>query len=268
MKKLILLILCCLVCCASGFCTTQAEFSVSEDTKVVFSEGNVQYHPKKDMWRFVPNQYDVVGKANKDVSSSYNGWVDLFGWGTGNNPCLVSGNYKDYTEFVDWGVNFESNDSQWRTLTEKEWMYLLCVRENASKLLGIGTVAGIGGIFILPDNANLSDNEIDFISLAEQGAVQKWACYSLDNELALNNYTTKQWEVLETVGVVFLPFVGKRDAQTVEQTGDSGYYWSSEIEPTSPFRSYGLLMSNMSINTKQPIFKQVGCAVRLVYNIK
>ena len=64
MRKFILLTLCCFICGIKGFCGSHIEpalFSVSKDTKVIFSTGNVQYHPKKNIWRFAPNQYDVIG---------------------------------------------------------------------------------------------------------------------------------------------------------------------------------------------------------------
>ena len=268
MKKIVLLILCGFVCSLEGFCATKIEsFSVSPETKVIFSKGNVQYHPKKNRWRFAPNQYDVIGEKNAKVSPSYSGWIDLFGWGTGSQPCLTTNNYKDYSNFVDWGVNFSHEGMNWRTLTHKEWAYLLCERENASQLLGIGTVAGVLGIIILPDDANLSNQEVDFISLANQDVVKKWTGYSLNNELAINAYTVKEWEILESMGVVFLPFAGKRDVRTVEQNDNGGYYWSSKMESTNLFRSYGQQFSDSSLGVAL-IYKQIGCAVRLVNDTK
>lgn len=269
--KQMLLVLCCFVCVQNSFGNTDNElslFSVSSEKRVVFSQGNVQYHPKKNLWRFAPNQYDVIGITNQKVSPSYNGWVDLFGWGTGDKPVLATGNYKDYSKYVDWGANVSTTSVQWRILTQKEWRYLLLERENASKLLGVGSVAGVMGVFILPDGANSFNSKLDFISLADQDAIKKMTYYSWTNRLVLNKYTSKQWEALESMGVVFLPFAGKRDVQAVEQVGNSGYYWSSDNDPTTLLRSYGLWISNMNINTMQPISKQVGCAVRLVNDVK
>lgn len=265
MKKIFLPVLFLFLC---GYVTAQnVAFSISKDTKVIFSKGNVQYHPKKNLWRFAPNQYDVIGEKNAKVSPSYNGWIDLFGWGTGNQPCLIADNYKDYSNFVDWGTNF-AEDANWRTLTQKEWRYLLLERENASKLLGIGKVEGILGLLILPDDVNVSNLEVDFISLADQSVEKRWRSYSFSNELELNNYTKKQWELLESKGVVFLPSSGKCDMKIVEQIGVAGYYWTSETEPTSPFGSYGVMISNKHLSFAQPILKQVGCAVRLVINVE
>ncbi|MEE0860739.1 MAG: hypothetical protein UIC49_04690, partial [Paludibacteraceae bacterium] len=57
-------------------------FSVSETQKVTFSPGNLQYHPANNEWRFAENQTDYIGDANSNCSSTYNGWLDLFGWST------------------------------------------------------------------------------------------------------------------------------------------------------------------------------------------
>jgi len=93
-----------------------AEFSVSDSTKVYFSQGNLQYNLKKNIWRFAKLQFDIVGKDNEKISKKYNGWIDLFGWGTsdynGKNPYMTSSDYSDYgngenniagTNY-DWGV--------------------------------------------------------------------------------------------------------------------------------------------------------------------
>ena len=80
-------------------------FSVSADKQVYFSQGNLQYQASTDTWRFAENQYDMIGNDNANVSSSYSGWIDLFGWGTGNHPTDTIQNSEIYNEFVDWGVN-------------------------------------------------------------------------------------------------------------------------------------------------------------------
>ena len=66
-----------------------AEFSVSDSTKVYFSQGNLQYNPKKNIWQFAKHQWDM-----------YTNWIDLFGWGTsgynGKNPYMTSTSHRDY----------------------------------------------------------------------------------------------------------------------------------------------------------------------------
>ena len=72
-------------------------FSVSAVKKVRFSQGNLQYCASSNIWRFAESQWDYVGSQNPlhgnpcgtvtgsdngNISQTYNGWIDLFGWGT------------------------------------------------------------------------------------------------------------------------------------------------------------------------------------------
>ena len=102
-------------------------FSVSDTTQVTFSKGNLQYHPKNDEWRFAENQTDYIGDANSNCSSTYNGWLDLFGWSTSANNFGVSTStdYDDYSgAFVDWGTNQIGADAPntWKPAYEKLYL--------------------------------------------------------------------------------------------------------------------------------------------------
>ncbi|MBQ7631413.1 MAG: hypothetical protein IJS82_01440 [Paludibacteraceae bacterium] len=57
------------------------EFSVSATKKVHFSQGNLQYQATTNTWRFADNQYTRC-KTNGYIAEDYDGWIDLFGWGT------------------------------------------------------------------------------------------------------------------------------------------------------------------------------------------
>ena len=57
-------------------------FSVAPDRKIRFSQGNLQYQPSTATWRFALHQYDCIGDENSNISADYDGWIDLFGWGT------------------------------------------------------------------------------------------------------------------------------------------------------------------------------------------
>ena len=64
-------------------------FSVSSTKKVYFAKGNLQYRASTDTWRFAENQWDTIGSANMNRSSTYDGWIDLFYYGTsGYNNCF------------------------------------------------------------------------------------------------------------------------------------------------------------------------------------
>lgn len=76
-------------------------FSVSSTRTVCFSQGNLEY--SRGVWRFAEHQYSMVGSPSqyeetlsqyftypdnvKDsdnalISPDYEGWIDLYGWGT------------------------------------------------------------------------------------------------------------------------------------------------------------------------------------------
>ena len=232
-------------------------FSVSATQQVWFSQGNLQYQASTNTWRFAEHQYDYVGSANSNVSSTYSGWIDLFGWGTSGwnsgavcyQPWSTSttpsdyypgGSYTngltdDYVE-ADWAWhNAISNGGntvhQWRTLTSAEWDYLLNTRTDASTKLGIGNINGVGGLIILPDSWTLPSGCSFTSGLA-----------SSYNDWTRNNYTLSQWKQMESAGAVFLPAAGRCGPYYVNYVGDYGGYWSST--PHSSFAYYMYLASD------------------------
>ena len=196
-------------------------FSVSADKQVTFSSGNLQYHPANNKWRFAENQTDYIGDANANISSTYNGWIDLFGWGTGNNPTNSSTDYNDYQTFVDWGTNQIGSDAPntWRTLTYFEWSHLLNTRTNASSLKGVAQVNGVNGLILLPDNWTCPAG-VTFKSGFHSS-------YGAEYYAAYQTFTADQWSKLESAGAAFLPAAGCRDGSDVYGVQYYGNYWSA-----------------------------------------
>ena len=223
--------------------------------QVWFSKGNLQYQASTNTWRFAENQYDYVGSANSNISSTYSGWIDLFGWGTGNNPTLISTDNADYDTFVDWASNAISNGGnathQWRTLTISEWYYLLYTRTNASSKLGTGNINGVGGLIILPDNWTLPSG-CSFTA----GFASGW-------DWTHNSYTLPQWVQMEDAGAVFLPAAGLRDGMSCG-VADYGYYWSSA--PDNVYISYGMDFHSFDLDASNPHDPHYGFSVRPVHN--
>ena len=185
--------------------------------QIFFSQGNLQYQASTETWRFAENQYDMKGWGNENISDTYDDWIDLFGWGTGNNPTNTSQNNDDYSVFTDWGTNAISNGgntaNMWRTLTNDEWYYLLNTRENAASLQGLGTVLGVRGAILLPDEWVLPDGA-SFVTDPESKAFTD------------NVYSTEEsWSLMENAGAVFFPRACRRFGTTF--IDDDGYYWSS-----------------------------------------
>ena len=254
--------------------TLSGEFSISATEKVRFSQGNLQYQASTDTWRFAEHQWDMVGMGygqtnesnycyiggtvensdNRQISSSYAGWIDLFGWGTGNNPTNTSTSYSDYPTFVDWGVNKIKNGgntaNQWRTLTYDEWYYLFYTRTNASNLRGQATVNGITGYVFLADG-------VDPASLGFKASPNNWTT---------NDYTVEEWSQLEAVGAVFLPAAGARDGAEVDYVGYSGYYWSAT--PYDEYGAYFLFFYSDYADPNSWSSRRYGLSVRLVQDFE
>ena len=221
-------------------------FSVSATQQVHFSQGNLQYRAFTNVWRFAEHQYDYVGSANTNISSTYSGWIDLFGWGTSGwnsgavcyQPWSTSTSTPDYYPGgsftngltgayaeADWAYhNAISNGGNaahlWRTLTSAEWDYLFNTRANASSKRGTGNINGVGGLIILPDSWTLPSGcsfNAGFTTYDENN-YPDWT---------RNSYSLTQWATMEAAGAVFLPAAGYRWGTGVSLVGGNGRYWSS-----------------------------------------
>ena len=256
-------------------------FSVSSDKEVYFSKGNLQYQASNNMWRFAEHQYDYVGDANNgnvyvgetkcnnvNISSTYFGWIDLFGWGTSGNsasgtiyqpwstsntgtqygPSISSGEWTAANS--DWGVvNAAQLGSGWRTLTHDEWVYLISERTNASNLRTFATVNGVTGLILMPDG---------------------WTTNGVSLTITTENYTSNlislaDWNTLEGQGCVFLPSAGYRGGEnntTVDLVQSHGSYWSSTAYSSE--NAYYLDVKTNGLNPDWQTNRFIGLSVRLV----
>ena len=306
-------------------CTPQVvelgPFSVSENKQVIFSPGNLQFNAmqgshqcadgtsQKGTWRFAEHQWDYVGDAengtvyengtkcdNAKINATYNGWIDLFGWGTsgwksGANaymPYATQVGEKDYcpggstnTDLTgtyanaDWGVYNQIGDDPagtWRTLTKDEWVYLVRGRKNAEKLFGFGTVNGVPGMIILPDDWK-TPSGVTFTTSTEKGLEWNGSCYSNQNEdnYSHNVYEMAQWDIMESGGAVFLPATGSRlNGALLSSVLKGGDYWSSTHYSAYCPYSYGFNNRNFCPHntSAREDGRTFGHSVRLVYDVK
>ena len=236
------------------------KFSVSSTKQVEFARGNVQYHTGTQQWRFADNQYDVIGVDDniRLGDPELSAWVDLFAWSCesvyyGVNP---SNKDADYTgDFVDWGSLFGNG---WYTPSKDEFQYVLFNRANSSNLRGEGTVNGMNGLILLPDDWTLPEG-LTFVG-----------SYIGNEEYTENVYNLEQWETMEKAGAIFLPHAGSRTGGygnmwngSVEATFVNpetgfyswvdniqvyGYYWSSTLHPTNSNLVYYLIAPGLDGN--------------------
>ena len=220
-----------------------ARFSVTPDRQVWFSQGNLQYRATTDTWRFATQQWEYLGVDNDKAAADYDGWIDLFGWGTSGRDhgavnyqpwCKIpdaksnylyqaygnpDANLYDGTGEADWGYNAISNggnqEDMWRTLTIDEWVYLLCLRNTASgSRFVMAKVNGTDGLVVFPDRWESADYSFNAVNAFT-------AC-------SANVISSDDWmSLLEPAGAVFLPKAGVRAMDGMHE--NSGNYVSSTV---------------------------------------
>ena len=269
-----------------------SKFTINGDgDQVYFSQGNLQYQASTNTWKFAESQYDYIGDANSNISSSYDGWIDLFGWGTSgyhdaNDPYNV--NYQpwsssdselnnDYNTYgygpstnmpdmnltgtsanYDWGVNNPISNggntaNQWRTLTQPEWSYVLNTRNTTSGIrFAKAQVNEVNGVILLPD-----DWTTDTYNLNNTNNIG--ASYNS------NVINASQWAMIENAGGVFLPAAGGRFGTTVADVGSTGFYWLSSSN--SSCCAYYVYIYNFGIYLVD-YRRYLGRSVRLVCDVE
>ena len=238
-------------------------FSVGEGKTVTFSPGNLQYHPANNVWQFAANQTDYIGDANSNISSTYNGWIDLFGWSTNatNFGVSTSEDREDYSgSFVDWGTNKIGNDAPntWRTLTYDEWYYLRWERHNYSELCGVAQVNGVNGLILLPDSWTCPAGVTFKSGFHSSCGVNYYAAYQ--------TFTAEQWSKLEKSGAIFLPAAGIREGADMYDIQIRGDYGSATWDYSS--RKYGLYFFSCEAHVDNDYYSQNGLSVRLVKDVE
>ena len=243
-------------------------FTINEEgDQVCFSQGNLQYQASTNTWRFAENQWDYVGADNSNISSEYEGWIDLFGWGTSGYHNIYDNfnvNYQPYSDNAatvqtecnyygygpstnmydpnltgmsaeyDWGVhNAISNGGNqvglWRTLTKEEWNYLFNTRSAS-------TVGNTSNARFAKATVNGVYGVILFpddfsVPIYLPTPLQINNAYASFNS---NSYSEAGWAAMENLGCVFLPTTGYRTNYNsgytctyIYDTNSQGYYWST-----------------------------------------
>lgn len=265
-KRLLISMLTLLCCCTGMWAEGELNgvFTISASGgKVQFSQGNLQYYCSTSTpeWRFADHQYDYVAFDGSAYAENSCKWIDLFAYGTSgyNNgqacyqPYSISGDASHYyqnalTGNADWGYNKISNGGNsngiWRTLTSTEWRYLFQVRTDANNKYGHGSVNGIHGMIILPDEWTLPAG----------------LTFTPGNSAWSNTYTIAEWNQMEAAGAVFLPASGSRAGDILPTAAEeNGLYRSSTNAYYVNFSLNGL-----SVCTSSDNYYQYGDAVRLV----
>ena len=251
-------------------------FTVGAGRQVYFSRGNLQDRASTATWRFAERQQDFVGADNMKISPDYDGWIDLFGWGTSGyehgagswqpwspNPDTRSdalfyaygrpdANLSDGDGRADWGYNRISNGGDeehlWRTPRLSEWLCLLFGRNTASGVrFAKARVAGVNGLILLPDNWRNATYPLN-------------ATNQTDSDFESNVISADDWmRLLESAGAVFLPEAGARTVNGF--FAHLGIYYSADAASTD---AYHFLMDEAILYFDTRGHRSDGLSVRLV----
>ena len=259
----------------------QAAFSVSDSTKVYFSQGNLQYNVmagthlcedgtiQNGVWKFADEQYTCIGQLNKFEKPD--AWIDLFCWGTSGwnsgakayQPFSTSTSNSDYYPGndttncltgdyanADWGVynaisNGGNQPGMWRVLTKDEWYFLLKNHPH-----GCATVMNVPGLILLPDEW--------------KGAGVMFCTDVTDYTTNVYNYE-RLWIILQRTGAIFLPAASYWTGSSFVYGKGHGAYWSST--PMNSNQSYSCTFFG-KINSRGQCNRSYRLSVRLVQNVQ
>jgi len=244
-----------------------AQFSVSETKKVIFAPGNLQYNAVQNTFRFAEHQYDNLGKSNEYIDQYYNGWIDLFGWGTSGYddkyPYLCSEESEDYfygsdiagTDY-DWGqynaIEHEAyagtEKGFWRTPTKDEVEYLMKQKIDNFEAGGVRVtdMNNVSFLIILPDGLDLSNE----LTIAPN---------------TLKDYTKEQLLYVQSQGAVILPLLSGYRSGTKTNNSDGLVYWTATLKNNYIRTAY---IFHPGMGSIFELIVSNGCAVRLVHDVE
>lgn len=211
-------------------------FYVSETKSIHFSQGNLQYNPKKSEWRFAEQQtIYTMNESYSNITTTTDAWYCKFCWGqSGYNGNSITGNGYPSSMFdlnsiagtnYDWGIynpisNGGNQAGLWFCLSSDEWNYLFLHCMHA-----YGKVGSTNGLFLLPNDFVCPENiplviaDGENISPSSENSMYTNFAFNGKKEND-NSFTITQLLWLESAGAVFLPFDG--DFSTWYMTTTSG----------------------------------------------
>ena len=285
-----------------------------EGHQVNFASGNLQFYRHvnddgsiEDKWRFASHQYDFVGSgygytpstdrfkgnvsssdnkihriidgANRGTNHTLGAWIDLFGWGTGNDPLNFNTNKTTFTEWHNYSYP-QIIGSEWYTLSKDEWNYILDSRTTNLRFLKAKIKTGnsnyyVYGLILFPDGFAWPSHVVPSATI--YGKINS----KTDN--FTESITVTQWTSLENKGAIFLPAGGYRtlrggcnysgissnEVGSISDAGAKGFYWASDEVSSNTNNANNLrFFSNNIVTPTAGGEKKTGYSVRLVKNVQ
>lgn len=256
---------------------TRGRYTIdANNTKVFFSQGDLQFCGSDKKYIFAENQWISLGASTDGTGNSAIGddratqTIDLFGFGaTGYNnvyPWLASttnDNYPGAIDMADWGrfASHRTGDyafangisGDWRCLSGSELEYILTGRTTVTNRYLLTTVAGVKGLLLFPDEFTWPGDVVNYSAVSSD---------MNGNGYYATGLTVEQFvRYFEASGCIFLPVTGYRVGETnVYYSSDRCYYWMGDLNRMN------LDVANHSYNISDASStRYYGMGVRLVH---
>ena len=282
-------------------------FAVSSNKLVYLAPGNLQWSATNGgssatthavagggtaagTWRFAPHQWDVIGNANYNISSSYSGWIDLFGWGTSgyhNSADQYNTRYFPYSKDTStvhsnngygYGPSINMTDTNLvGTSARYDWgVYNAIYNPKTSSTDAPGTWRTLTNDewqYLLfnrntPSGKRVAkatvNNVKGLIIFPDNWNTSTYAIsdYSTQANFSANVISSSQWTTLENAGCVFLPAAGYRTNTSISYVDYYGYYWSATAWGSTAARRISFEPAAVSVPWNG-LQRRIGLSVRL-----
>ena len=260
-------------------------FKVAADKSVRFTPGNLQYigsKAGKEHWQLAPTQYSYLGTANAkpanaDAGATFNGDVDLFGWGevaapfkgsTVNSEYLgteVPGGNTPLPAANDWATKFNNGTKlyidyakdveysaagSYITLSKDQWVYLFANQQFALCQVTLSNGSKVNGVAVAPSGVDAATmTGYGFAVLGAGSGSSRFTDNPIDQD------------VIDSNGLLFLPAAGFRSGASVGGVGAYGYYWSTTS--SSETNAYNVYFHGSYFNSASSSNRFNGFSVRL-----
>jgi len=261
-------------------------FSISANQKVQFAQGNLQYQASSHTWRFAEHQWDYIGANNANISESYNGWIDLFGWGTSgyhDASDTLNTHYQPWDAALSYNASDDNRTGYGPSYGMHSALYPgLRTAFFANYDWGVYNQISNGGekgswrvltqdewLYLI----NSRTNAANLRSMATVEGVYGLVILPDGSSVSVSPSSISTSADLSAAQAVFLPAAGYRGLSTkgattgsmeIREVGTNANYWSSSATDNNSLNAYSLDASSSDI--RMSTYNRFdGFSVRLVY---
>ncbi len=279
------------------------QFSVSANSQVRFSQGNLQYNNNGShtvagggtapgIWRFAAHQFDYINSVSY-VSATTRDWFSFFSWGTSgwNNGNTFFMPYEhdnctyglpQYNDSNGYGFGPTDGVSYRFSLTgtyaNADWGVYNAISNGGNRPEIWRTLSMNEWYYLLVTRTTASglryakayvNDKPGLLILPDNWDSTLFHLNNANNDAAqyMNNYISiSDWQRLEIEGVVFLPATSFQFGLMETYENPFGNYWSSSTYSLVS-HAYSLFFDNGHVIRTNIAYRYAGISVRLVKDV-